>query len=182
MLDFIEEYPPSADSGTLPAPAPRGGGTGGGFFGFGGGKLATVAVPFGTNVMHQVCSLPPPLAKREFVMGRRVEFDSTSRSMQAYYASVDDARFPGQRQAVRAETSHTQWTFTSSRDADGRPCTTMVLESTVDTKLPIPGFILNYMQRFFPAKSLNAFRKICREEGHLYEVDPKHLPHDFDQW
>lgn len=205
MLDFITEHDLADDHPEVLALKSS----------WGGNK----ELSFGRNIMHQVCSLPPPLAKREFVMSRSVKFDTKRRRMDAFYESVEDDRFPHQDGIVRGETPHTLWTFQSipnphmqssatstfpSSELDENPpqkrhfwekkqtppsssaqspkWTRMSLESEVDTKLPIPGFILNFMQRYWPSKSLNAFKKICREEGHKYNLSSKQLPRDIREW
>jgi hypothetical protein len=197
MLEFIREYPTLEDA-ALESKASAQAEIGyqgeeteerdGGFFSWGRGRSSVDSqsnrkrVPaFGSNVMHQVCSLPWPLAKREFVMSRRVVFDEQAKTMHAYYASVEDPRFPHMNGVVRADTPKTLWVF-QSHLVDGKQVTTMSLESEVDTKLPIPAAILNYMQRYWPSKSLNAFKKICKEEGHNYNIDPKLLPRSIKGW
>ncbi len=112
------------------------------------------------DIVHQSLSLPYPLKRRDLVMTREIVFDLKNKVMRALYASVDDNRFPLKDGVVRAETPFTSWKFTSI-NKNGECKTIIELETLSDAKLPIPSFLVNYLQKYWPSKALNKFKAVC---------------------
>ncbi|GAB5034643.1 polyketide cyclase dehydrase [Nannochloropsis oceanica] len=103
-----------------------------------------------THIIYQFFDMPLPLSDREFLFERRVESDRKRKTVVAKYRSVEHASKPQRKNVVRGETHNTFWKF---RVLNKRQ-TQIEVQSTLNPKLPINGWVVQMMQNTYQRASL----------------------------
>ncbi|TFJ82654.1 hypothetical protein NSK_006078 [Nannochloropsis salina CCMP1776] len=110
------------------------------------------------HIIYQFFDMPLPLSDREFLMRRTVVSDRRKGTVWAHYASVEHASKPRRRSVVRGETCKTLWTFL----AKGKDQTVIQVESSLNPKLPVNGWLVQMMQNTYQRASLLAMLDLIK--------------------
>lgn len=128
-----------------------------------------------TDIVHQVLSLPWPIANRDILLLRKWNFSRSTRSVTLNYKSIESDIIPPADGVIRAVSPHTLWRFTAissdgSMEGRNRNSRTKVeIECLVDSKGRIPKWFINFMQRSWPSKALKQYRLLAEGEDLLLE-------------
>ncbi len=102
------------------------------------------------HIIYQFFDMPRPLSDREFLMERTVEANRRTKTVVARYTSVDHPTRPRRKSVIRGETQNTFWKFRSL----GNKQTEIEVESTLNPKLPVNGWLIQLMQNAYQRASL----------------------------
>ena len=96
--------------------------------------------------------LPPLISDRDYVLFSKAELDAERREIRVMIGSVEDERAPVNDCCVRAEVRRTFYRFTMLSPTRTR----LEVEVHTDPKGSLPSWLVNLIQRSWPAKTLTS--------------------------
>ena len=126
---------------------------------------ATAKYPLSTLV-YQKYNFPYPIASRDFVLRRDILFNAKEREIVVKFKSIEDKRFPATGETIRATTYYANWLFRAEGNRLNHE-TFVSLETLSDLKGGLPAYFVNYLQRSWPAQTINSLRRLSERKAWL---------------
>jgi hypothetical protein len=101
-------------------------------------------------------SAPWPVKDREFLVRADLEIDVASRTVTGKSTSVEDPEAPPNPKYVRG---HVYYANFVAKPAAGGAATDLLIEIQSDLKGALPKWLVNYLQKMWPRKTIEGLRK-----------------------